>query len=342
MKRIVWIIGLLGFLLIFYGLGPRFPRPELSREEILLPVGIDSLTAYIDWKEKTLPVKPGNESLILWGDSVGRKTEYVLLYLHGFSASRQEGYPVTHDFVEKFRTNAYLPRLAEHGLEDPEALLRMSPDRLYTSAKEALAIARKLGEKVIVMGTSTGGTLGLMLAADFPEAVEALILYSPNIRIKNKMAPLLSGPWGLQIARLAFGGKYRVTEDSSDGKIGQYWNCTYRLEATVYLQQLLDARMNEKEFQKVKVPVFLGYYYKDKTHQDQTVDVEALLQMFDELGTAASLKRKKAFPEAGDHVIACALTSQAVGEVETETFLFVQEVVLKKSSSKTSERIEED
>ncbi|MFR6382415.1 MAG: alpha/beta hydrolase [Odoribacter splanchnicus] len=67
-------------------------------------------------------------------------------------------------------------------------------------------IAHKLGKKVIIMGTSTGCTLALMLAADFPVLVDALILYSPNIKIKNPMAPLLSGPWGLQISGAVHGG----------------------------------------------------------------------------------------------------------------------------------------
>lgn len=333
MKKGLFGIGIVLLILAgIYGAGPRFPKPDLEGGLPSIPVGVEKIASYVEEKEKNVPVKPDNQSMILWGDSVGRKTEYVLLYLHGFSASRYEGYPVTHDFVKEFGVNAYLPRLAEHGLKGEEPLLHMSPERLYASAREALAVALSLGEKVIVMGTSTGGTLGLMLAADFPSDVSALILYSPNIKIKNKMAPLLSGPWGLQIARLVYGGKYRPGEEDPDGKICCYWNCTYRLEAIVYLQQLLDARMNAKEFARVKIPVFLGYYYKDEMHQDQTVEVKAALKMFGELGTPASLKRKKAFPDAGDHVIANESASGAVQEVERETFDFVREVVGVKDS----------
>ncbi|MDL2252396.1 hypothetical protein LJC12_06085, partial [Odoribacter sp. OttesenSCG-928-J03] len=162
---------------------------------------------------------------------------------------------------------------------------------------------------------------------DFPDKVDGLILYSPNIRIKNKLAPLLSASWGLQIARLNFGGKYRYTKDSEDSKMCQYWNCKYRLESTVYLQQLLDSRMYKEEFSKVHTPVFLGYYYKDKKHQDQTVDVGAALEMFDALSTPDSLKMKRAFPDAGAHVIASELTSESVKEVEEATFDFAEKVL---------------
>lgn len=204
----------------------------------------------------------------------------------------------------------------------------MTPARLYDSAKEALVIAHTLGKKVWVMGTSTGCTLALMLAADFPELVDGLILYSPNIRIKNPFSPLLSGPWGLQISRAAHGGRYAVSDDEPGSEDCKYWYCCYRVEAQVYLQQLLDMRMRREEFAQVKQPVFLGYYYKDEEHQDETVDVGAALRMFEELGTPADRKVKVAFPEAGAHVIACELTSGAVEEVREATFEFVKSVFL--------------
>ena len=173
---------------IAYWAGPRLPRTELNTDLPDLPVGIDRISEYVQDREARLPVKPDNQGIILWGDSVAQPTTYVLLYLHGFTASRFEGQPIISDFVKEFRVNAYLPRLAAHGLQGTEAMLGMTPANLYNSAKEALVIAHKLGKKVIIMGTSTGCTLALMLAADFPRLVDALILYSPNIKIKNPMA----------------------------------------------------------------------------------------------------------------------------------------------------------
>lgn len=326
-KRYMIPLLVILILVIVYWAGPRLPRTGLDVTLPDIPVGIDSIGQYVREQERAQPVKPGNEGIILWGDSIGQPTEYVLLYLHGFTASRYEGYPVTHDFVEEFRVNAYLPRLAAHGLMVDEPLLDMTPEHLYHSAREALVVAHKLGKKVIIMGTSTGCTLALMLAADFPRMVDGLILYSPNIQIKNPLAPLLSGPWGLQITRAVHGGKYAVSDDPTDSEDCKYWYCRYRVEAQVYLQQLLDMRMNRKEFQKVHQPVFLGYYYKDADHQDQTIEVKAALKMFDELGTPASEKVKIAFPEAGVHVIACGLTSKAVAEVRAQTFEFARQIL---------------
>ena len=118
-----------------------------------------------------------------------------------------------------------------------------------------------------------------------------------------------------------------VSDDPADSEDCKYWYCKYRLEAQVYLQQLLDMRMNRREFEKVSQPVFLGYYYKDSDHQDETIEVKAALNMFDELGTPKDEKRAVAFPNAGVHVIACGLSSKAIPEVRQQTFDFARQVL---------------
>jgi pimeloyl-ACP methyl ester carboxylesterase len=221
--------------------------------------------------------------------------------------------------------NLYIPLLASHGIDTTEALIDMTPDRLYESAKEALVAAQALGDKVILMSTSTGGTLSLKLAAEFPELVTGLILYSPNIAINNGAAFLLSKHWGLQIARAVSHGKYRVTNSDFGSEECKYWYCKYRLEGVVYLQQLVEATMTRETFEKVNQPVFLGYYYKDAEHQDPTVKVDAMLNMFGQLGTSENMKVKVAFPEAGCHPIASKLFSKSWQDVEKASYQFAEE-----------------
>jgi pimeloyl-ACP methyl ester carboxylesterase len=304
------------------------PRPVLNSQ---LPVVSNNIGEFVQKLESGENVRLGNEAKIIWGnDSVHKPTEFVLLYLHGFSASRREGYPVNEDFPKRYGCNAYLARLASHGVVTANPLIDMTPDHLYESAKQALVIARQLGQKVIIMGTSTGGTLALKLAADFPSMVYGLILYSPNVRIKQKTSVLLSKPWGLQIARINFGGDFRVLSDDPAGEISKDWYCRYRAEGPVFLQQLIDATMKEEVFLKVKCPLFLGYYYKDEKHQDQVVEVKAGLEMFNLVSTLGTQKRARAFPNAGTHVIACNLMSKSVDDVENATYEFA-ETILKMS-----------
>lgn len=326
LKRFVLLLLLV--LAAAYFMGPKPPKPELNLDLPSLPAGINTLESYIDSREADFQVRPDNETQIFWAnDSVKERTDFCLLYLHGFSASWYEGYPAHVEFARHFGMNLYIPRLASHGLETEDALIDMTPDNLWESAKEALMIARNLGKHVVVMGTSTGGTLGLQLAADFPEYVDALILYSPNIRINNNTAFLLSKPWGLQIGRKVTGGNYRITNSDFDSKECQYWYCKYRMEAVVYLQQLVDATMKKETYERVTAPVLLGYYYKDKNHQDETVKVAPMLKMFDQLGTSGEQKVKVAFPEAGDHVIGCELHSGSVDEVISETIKFAEKTI---------------
>ena len=89
----------------------------------------------------------------------------------------------------------------------------------------------------------------------------------------------------------------------------------------------MEETMTNQTYKNVNEPVFLGYYYKDETQQDDVVRVDAMLKMFDQLGTPTDSKIKVAFPEAGDHVIGCELKSGAYKEVVAETIKFGEEIL---------------
>lgn len=317
---------LISILIVAYLSGPKFPKPKLDANLPSIQLQTNEVESFIKNKESKQKIKPDNESRIIWAnDSLKNKTSYCLLYLHGFSASWYEGNPAHIDFAHRYGMNLYIPLLASHGIDTTEALIDMTPDRLYESAKEALVVAQSLGEKVILMSTSTGGTLSLKLASEFPELMEGLILLSPNVAINNTAAFLLSKPWGLQIARNVYKGNYRITNTDFASEDCRYWNCKYRLEAIVYLQQLVESTMKKETFSKVSKPVFLGYYYKDEENQDKIVRVDAMLKMFDQLGTPENLKQKVAFPEAGDHPIGSKLFSKSWQDVEKASYQFAEE-----------------
>jgi len=313
-------------LLIVYLVGPEAPRPQMNLDLPSLPGDLNTLEKSILQREQAGNVKPDNEARFIWADdNLKERTDWALLYLHGFSASWYEGSPINVAFARHYGCNAYFARLAAHGMDTTETLIDMTPDALWESAKEAMMVARKIGKRVVIMGSSTGGTLALKLAAEFPEYVDGLILYSPNVRLNSPAAFLLSKPWGLYVARAAYKGKYRITNEDYASTDCKYWNCKYRLEALVNLQLLVEKTMKKEFFERVTCPVFLGYYYKDDENQDQVVRVDAALKMFEQLGTPSELKSKQAFPEAGNHVIASGLFSNSVEEVQIATFRFAGE-----------------
>ena len=175
------------------------------------------------------------------------------------------------------------------------------------------------------MGTSTGGTLALKLAAVYPQ-INSLILLSPNISIFDNNAWLLNNPWGLQIARAVTGSHYVYSSDSRP-LATQYWNSRYRLEAATELEELIETTMKPEVFNKVTQPLLLLYYYKDKVHQDSVVKVDAMLKMFKELKTPLPLKREVAMPAAGNHVIGSYIRSKDTEGVTTEIEKFMTEVL---------------
>lgn len=326
-KRLLkWILIILVLLIVLYALGPSPATPVYTTSLPVVPADASALETYIQQNEATHKVKPENEARIIWAnDSTKQKTEYAIVYLHGFSASQEEGDPVHTNIARKFGCNLYLARLAEHGIDTTEELMNLTAEKYWESVKQAYAIGKQLGHKVIIMGTSTGGTNALQLAANYPE-IASLILLSPNIAIKDPNAWLANNPWGLQIARIVKGSNYNTTKDQRD-IYKKYWNSHYRLEAIVNLQEYLETTMKKETFAKVKQPVLLLYYYKDDVHQDSVVQVSAMLKMYDELGTKTEEKRKRAMQNTGDHVLGSYVKSNDYQGVETEITKFMMDIL---------------
>jgi pimeloyl-ACP methyl ester carboxylesterase len=322
------LLLILAVLITVYLLGPHPKAPVYSKILPMVPADAASLENYIKNNESQHKLKPNNEARIVWFDSSKTKTEYSIVYLHGFSASQEEGRPIHTNIAKEFGCNLYLSRLADHGIDTTEPMINLTADKLWESAKQALQIGKQLGNKVILMSTSTGGTLALKLAADYPNDVYALILMSPNIAINNDKAYLLNNPWGLQIARAVTGSHY-VTAKDSRPIYKQYWYWRYPLESTVQLEELIETSMTNETFKKIEQPVLMLYYYKDDVHQDSVVSVPAMLNMFKELGTPANKKVELAMPYVGDHVMGSYIKSQDLLDVQQSIEKFMRHTLKK-------------
>ncbi len=318
-KKIVYITFPFILLAGIYFLGPEPKKPRWDAAMPTVPQEPLALEKYVADQESKHKLKPDNEARIIWVDSSKKKTEYSVVYLHGFSASQEEGDPVHLNFAKKFNCNLYLARLADHGVDTTEQLLNFTPDRWWQSSKEALAIGKALGEKVIVMSTSTGGTMALILAAEYPEDVFALINLSPNVQLFHPLAGLSNNPWGTQLARFVVGDKYNVSKPISGVNMklqDQYWNDKYRLEAVGQMQEMIEDKMNETTFKKIHQPSLSIYYYKNEAEQDSTVKVSAILEMNKQLATPDNLKETVAIAGAGAHVIGSYIRSKDIFSVE--------------------------
>ncbi|HMK25150.1 MAG TPA: alpha/beta hydrolase [Chitinophagaceae bacterium] len=325
MKLLKWLGIVIFILIIVYFLGPQPASPKFTKDLPTVPAEPIALEKYISDHESTHKLKQDNEARILWwDDSLKEKTEYAVVYLHGFSASQEEGDPVHYEFAQKFGCNLYLSRLEDHGVDTTKPLANVTADRLWNSAKEAYAIGKQLGKKIILMSTSTGGTLALKLCAEYPDII-ANIMLSPNIAINDGKAWMLNNHWGQQIAELVT-GKDRVVKDTT-ALYAQYWNNRYATVSLVQLEELIESTMKESTFRKVTQPSLLLYYYRDQEHQDKVVKVSAMKRMFLQLGTPENLKRQVAIPNAGDHVMGSYVKSKDLQTVQDEIEKFAVEKI---------------
>lgn len=309
-----------------YLAGPRPKFDPVSDQPMTFTTAPADLDQAIARDEAAIALKPDNQARIIWADSTRKqKTPYSIIYIPGFGASWAEGDPVNRNIARKFGCNLYLARTAEHGLTSPDALKDLTPASYAASAERALAVGKAIGEKVIVMGTSAGGMLTLYLAQHHPE-IHSLIVYSPCIATANPGLKLATRPWGKQLLDKVMGGEHvNISHYKPDR--AQYWLTRYHTNGLLTLQTMMDTYMTPDEFANVKQPMFMGYYYKDEENQDKVVSVAAMLEMFGQINTPANLKRKVAFPNSGDHVIASHFTSTDLAGVESETQKFMQEVL---------------
>ena len=133
-RKIIFISFPFLVLVALYFLGPEPSRPVFDAAMPSVPQQPAELEKYVATRESKHQLKPDNEARIVWADSSKNKTKYSVVYLHGFSASEEEGNPVHRDFAKKFGCNLYLARLADHGIDTVDQLLYFTPDRWWQSS----------------------------------------------------------------------------------------------------------------------------------------------------------------------------------------------------------------
>ncbi len=316
---LVGLISVVGLLAVTYLMGPRPQFALVDTSGRQLNYTIDDLDRYVrdtDASEPTL--KDDNGSQLYWADTVGRRTDYVLLFLHGFSGTHHEADPLHKSFGKRYGMNTYLHRIVDHGISDPDAFEDLTPTDLINSAKEGLAVAKLLGDQVVIMSCSTGGTYAAYLAS-YDKDISHLIYLSPNIALHNSTAELVSGPWGAELVEQLF-GKHRVNSQPAAAK--PFWQTIYHSDGIIALQALIDQTMTKKVFSEITQPTFIGCYYKDEEHQDFVVSVAAMRTFYDQISTAPTDKVFKEFPNAENHVIGSPIKAQNTEEVYQAVFAF--------------------
>lgn len=284
------VVGVLTFLM-----GPRVTIPPFTTPAFALPTSGQpaELDAYFAASEAKLQaVKPGLEKGIVWADPANPgRTQDVIVSFHGFSASRLELSPTVENVAKALNANIFFARLTGHGMSTDVFGDAKATD-WFVDAEEALATARLLGDRVIVIGCSTGSTLGLWLASRHPE-IHAQVMISPNFSPRDKRSQMLLWPWGLNLAKAIIGE--RRTWKPDNPRHGEVWTHDYKVEVLLQVMALVKL-VNELDLSSIQMPTLMLYSPKD-----DVIDLTQIPGKFEALG--AKNKKLIEVVESPDHVM---------------------------------------
>ncbi len=266
MQRFGWIIGRV--LLVILALAAAFwlwaPREPVDREiefdAASLPVDLD---AYLISVEAGYPDIPkGAEKRILWAGARGAQTDLSVVYLHGYSASAPEISPVPEKVAEALQANLFFTRLTGHGL-DGNALAAARAGDWLEDAAEALAIGRRLGKQVVVIATSTGGTLAAIAATDpgLSEQIAGIIFVSPNFGVGSPGADLLTWPFSRLWVPLIVGPDRSF--EPVNAAHGTYWTLRYPTRALIPMAALVKYAVL-LDYSKGDIPALFYFSTEDR------------------------------------------------------------------------------
>lgn len=257
---------------VLFWLGPYEPAPLAVRfEESALGNDVD---AYLERVESRVPgIRPGAEKRVLWAFPDKRETPLALVYLHGFSASSAEIQPVPDRIAARLGANLVLTRLTGHG-RDGAAMGDATVARWMHDTAEALAIARSIGERVVVIGTSTGGTLAVAAASDpqMSRHVAGLILVSPNFGVNSPLAPLLTFP-AARIWLPLVAGEERPLEPRSDLQ-ANFWTTRYPVTALLPMAALVQV-VGDLDLSQIEVPALFWFSLDDQVVRPDRTEAAA-------------------------------------------------------------------
>ena len=294
----ILLVSLVVIAAIIFLSGPRIPIDQTIFPKIL-PLNLDD---YLVLQEKQFSdIIPGTRKTVIWAGIPNERTEFSVVYIHGFSATRKETAPLSDLVAKTLGANLFYTRLTGHG-RTGRALAHAGVNDWLNDVVEAYEVGQRLGRKVIMIGCSTGATSLVWLAhravtAGGMDALYACIFLSPNFRPKSRFSSILAWPWGGQIARVVI-GKERVVVPENQGH-GQYWNTRHPVAALLPMMGMVKL-IRGLDLSKIRVPGLVIYSPKD-----QSIHTPSLEHAFNQMGCV----RKQIVPftgsaDPGQHILA--------------------------------------
>ena len=306
-------------------LGPR-ARLDGDVRPVEVPADVD---AWLRASEDSVPgIRPGDGKEVVWAHADRRATEVSVVYLHGFSADRHEIAPIPAEIARALDANVFYTRLAGHG-RDGAAMGDATAQDWLQDTEEALAVGRRIGRRVLLIGTSTGGTLATWAAAQqrWHPALLAVVLVSPNFGVRDGRADMLLWPWGGLLARVVAGPERCFQAVNAEHR--RHWTTCYPTGALLPMMALVE-HVRSLDPTRIVTPVLVLY-----SPDDGVVDPTATERVF--AGFASRIKRiepVEGSAEGEHHVLAGAILSPAYDDtVVTDVLDFLRPLRPKRTES---------
>jgi esterase/lipase len=234
-------------------------------------VGVD-LDEYLRNNEKKIPnIKAGVEKRIIWSNKKNTKTPISIIYIHGFSASSEEARPLPDMLANELKSNIFYTRLSGHG-RDKDAMNKSSIKEWVKDLYEAIEIGTRIGNQIIIMSTSTGGTLSSIAAIEpkLSKNILGFIFVSPNFGINHKLASLITWPLSEYWLSLIIG---KTIESKARNDLNaKFWTLAYPTNALIPMAKLVK-KIKKQDFSKVKIPALFYFSLDDKVVKpDKTLE----------------------------------------------------------------------
>ena len=286
-----------------YMLGPRNDfGPAMPSNRPQPPQDIAQLSDWIQRSESAFKdIRPGNAKGIVWASTPGQRTHWSVVYIHGFSASRLETAPLAETVASQLGANVFYTRLTGHGRANGDAMGDATPQDWMADTLEAVQIGQTLGERVLLISCSTGGTLATWLGSSADAArVSAHVFVSPNFGPKDKRSEIVNLPWGQKIALLVQGPvRSWVPENPQEANA---WTPSYPTKAIFPMMSLVKS-VRDSDLSLFQTPVLVLY-----SERDETVDTAETKAAFTRLGSARKSIEPVGYSKSkGQHVLAGAI-----------------------------------
>lgn len=260
-RAAIWLLGLTAIALFAILTGPRVPD-DTTITFAAETIGEDA-EAYLAKSEAAVSaIRSGQQKQIVWAREDKAKTPLAIVYVHGFSASSAEIRPLPDKVAAALGANLYFTRLTGHG-QDGAAMAGGSVNAWINDYAEALAVGRMIGDRVVVIATSTGASLATLGATDprLAGSVAGIVMISPNFGIQAAGSFLLTMPWGRQIAELIIGPERSF--ESRNPQHAQSWTTRYPTSALLPMARLVELAVAAR-VEDIKMPALFVFSNKDK------------------------------------------------------------------------------